>query len=171
MSLLTEDEKWAIVAEKMRDTTNDLLDLADQFRKIRAGLQAIDMRTYSAVTRDGGPLPSKIEVNGKMCPDDVPEKYRDLAFFDDIMNLPTQYLDRWLAFHGENLDVLKDQDHLDKAKLLYVLRYGTMNDAVPRYEEARDQAREQSQIKKKKSIKDTQSVHILKDKRSRRTVK
>ncbi|WVW86837.1 hypothetical protein I302_108892 [Kwoniella bestiolae CBS 10118] len=80
---------------------------------------------YSIVVAEGGPLPPPVEVNGKTCPDDMSE----------------QSLDQWLIFHGRTAEDIQRMDHFDKAKLLFVLLGGTMNDSLRRYQNERDRKR------------------------------
>ncbi|KAK6908840.1 hypothetical protein I204_01875 [Kwoniella mangroviensis CBS 8886] len=89
---------------------------------------------YSFVVAEGGPLPPAIEVDGKLCPDDMPKEYTKISFFEDIISFPPQYLDKWLIFHGEHPEDFGSMDHLDRSKLLFVLKGGTLNDSVRKYE-------------------------------------
>ncbi|WVQ66417.1 uncharacterized protein L199_004597 [Kwoniella botswanensis] len=96
---------------------------------------------YSTVVSEGGPLPPPVEINGRLYPDDMPKEYTKFSFFEDIISLPPQYLNKWLILHGERPEIFKSMDHLDRSKLLFVLKGGTMNDSVRKYEKERNEKR------------------------------
>ncbi|WWC65924.1 uncharacterized protein I303_108546 [Kwoniella dejecticola CBS 10117] len=168
---LSEAEQWAIVKQKMIAITRQYDEMAAKVSGISERVRSLRLQlVFSEVTRDGGPLPPIVEVNGKEYPDDIPERYRHLSFFEDLMDLPAEYLDKWLTFHGEIPD--DSMDHLEKAKLLFVLRHGTMNDTIRRYETIRDQNRSRDEAeRKKRNIAAAQNVKDLKEKRPRRGLK